>query len=62
MAVQTIKLLLAALGLLVFFVSVRLDNSTFRWVAIALIASSYLLRFYRPRVPASDVTTRVEEP
>ncbi len=61
MSVQTIKLMLAALGLLLFFASVRLENATFRWIAIALIATSYLLRFYRPHVPDSEVTTRVEE-
>ena len=61
MPVQTAKLILASLGLLLFFVGVKTQLNWIRWTGLALVAVSYLLRFYRPRVPASDVTTRVEE-
>ena len=61
MPVQTAKLILASLGLLLFFTGVKTELTWVRWTGLALVAVSYLLRFYRPRVPASDVTTRVEE-
>lgn len=61
MPVQTVKLICASLGLLLFFVGIKTELTWIRWTGLALVVASYLLRFYRPRVPDSDVTTRVEE-
>jgi hypothetical protein len=47
----TAKLALALAGVVVFGVSVRLDNPTLRWVAIGLFSVALLLRFVKDRPP-----------
>lgn len=59
--VSTAKLILTIVGVLLFFVSVKTELPGFRWGGITLIVISFLLRFYRPRVPDSSVTTRGED-
>lgn len=41
------KLVLAGIGLFVFFYGVQTDQSGLRWAGIALVAVALLLRFLR---------------
>lgn len=61
MPVQTAKVVLALVGLAVFFAGTRTGFGWLRWAGIALVAIAWLLRFYRPSRPMSDVTTSSEE-
>ena len=49
-----VKLVLAVLGLMSFFLSVRTGIDTLRWVGIGLLAIAYGLRFLRRPPTDSD--------
>jgi hypothetical protein len=48
------KLAFAIMGLIIFAAGVRFDDGRLRAVAIAFVAVAWILRFVRPRVPATD--------
>lgn len=48
-ALPWIKVAIAVLGITVWAFGFRQDDSTIRWIGIALIGVAALLRFYRPR-------------
>ncbi len=48
-SVQTVKLVAAAIGMMVFFLGVRLEESVVRWTGIGLVAVALGLRFVRRR-------------
>lgn len=47
--ITRLKLGLAAVALLLFFVGARMDLPAVRWVAIGLLLIAVVLRFYKPR-------------
>lgn len=47
----TIKLALALAGLVCFGVGIRLNAEPYRWAGIALVASAWLLRFWKAPPP-----------
>jgi hypothetical protein len=49
MPVQTAKVMLALVGVALFFLGAKLAMPALRWGAIVLVAVAFLLRFYRPR-------------
>lgn len=49
--VSVAKLVLAAAGLAVFFLGVRIGVGAVRWTGIALVAAAWLLRFASRRSP-----------
>ena len=46
-----VKLALAAAGIVVFGLGVRVNSVPVRWAGVALVAVAALLRFVRPRTP-----------
>jgi hypothetical protein len=54
MTVTWVRFVVAASGLVVWGYGYRVDDANIRWVGIALLAVSVLLRFWprRPRPPA----------
>lgn len=46
--VHTVKIVLALLGLGVFFAGARFQLTSLRWAGIGLVAAAWLLRFYKP--------------
>ncbi len=61
MSVQQAKIVLAMVGLVVFFAGTRTQFGWLRWSGIALVAIAWLLRFYRPSRPSTDVHTPSED-
>lgn len=49
MSIQQAKIVLALVGLLVFFSGAKLGFGWLRWAGIALVAAAWLLRFYKGR-------------
>jgi hypothetical protein len=47
----TIKIVLAAVGILVFGYGVSQDNDTARFIGIAIVGVGVILRFIGPRTP-----------
>jgi len=52
-ALSHVKLGLAAVGVILFIYGVRTDQNLFRWIAIGFFAAATVLRFWKPRPPAS---------
>lgn len=48
-SLQSLKLAVAAVGMAVFFLGIRLDNQVVRWTGIGLVALALALRFVRRR-------------
>jgi hypothetical protein len=56
------KLVIAAVGLLVFTYGMRSDLDVVRWVGIAFVAAAFLLRFWpQARQPEREEDTHVQE-
>ena len=53
MNLQTMRLVVAAVGVAIWGYGYSADNDRIRWVGIAVLAISLLLRFFRPRKPTS---------
>lgn len=49
--VSAAKLVLAAAGVVVFFLGVRVGIGALRWTGIALVAAAWLLRFTARQAP-----------
>ena len=61
MPVHTAKIVLALVGVAVFFAGTRVGFPWLRWAGIALVAIAWLLRFYRPAGPRHSVTSPSED-
>ena len=61
MSVHQAKIVLALVGLLVFFAGAKFGFGWLRWAGIALVAAAWLLRFYKGRATGPDVSTSSEE-
>ena len=48
-ALPWIKVILAVVGITVWAFGYQRDDSTLRWIGIALLGIAALMRFYRPR-------------
>lgn len=48
------KLVLAAAGIAVFFLGMRIGVGALRWTGIALVAAAWLLRFASRRTPDDE--------
>ena len=48
-----VKLALALIGVIVFAAGMRLDDGRLRYIGIGFVAAAWLLRFVKPRPPAS---------
>ena len=57
-----IKILLAVLGLGVLIWGMRIDDPTTRWIGIACLAASVLMRFLPKRLRDTDYPTTPEPP
>jgi hypothetical protein len=44
-----IKIALTLAGLVIWLYGAKAENTAARWVGIILIASAFLMRFFRPR-------------
>ncbi|HUR00276.1 MAG TPA: hypothetical protein VM166_12540 [Gemmatimonadaceae bacterium] len=53
MSFQTMKLAVAAVGVAIWVYGYSSDNTRIRWIGIAVLAVSLLMRFFRPRKPTS---------
>ena len=58
-ALPWIKVITAVIGITVWAFGYSRDDSTLRWVGIALLAVAMLLRFYRPRPRSGEGPPRV---
>lgn len=61
MPVHQAKIVLALVGLLVFFTGAKLGFGWLRWAGIALVAAAWLLRFYKGRAAAPSPSTPSED-
>jgi hypothetical protein len=57
-----VKLVLAVVGLVLFFAGVRLDYAAVRWAGIAVVACAFLLRFVPSDDPSSGQETAHHPP
>lgn len=55
------KIVLAIVGLLVFFAGARFGFGWLRWAGIALVAAAWLLRFYKGRSAKPAAPNSLEE-
>ena len=53
MSVQTMRLAIAAVGVMVWAYAHRVENDRIRWVGIAMLAVAVLMRFIPRRKPGS---------
>ena len=53
MSFQTMKLAVAAVGVAIWVYGYSSDNARIRWIGIAVLGVSLLMRFFRPRKPTS---------
>ena len=53
MSYQTVKLAVAAVGVAIWVYGYSADNDRIRWIGIAVLAVSLLMRFFHPRKPTS---------
>ena len=49
-----VKIAVAVLGITIWAFGYRYDDSTLRWIGIAVLAAAALMRFYRPRPRHKD--------
>lgn len=52
MKLLVLRVALLAIGLIVWGYGANVDDARIRWIGIALLASSLILRFFRPRASA----------
>jgi hypothetical protein len=57
-----IKILLAAIGLAVLIWGMRIDDAATRWIGIACLAASVLMRFLPKRLRDTDYPRGPEPP
>lgn len=57
MKLLALRVALLAVGIIVWGYGVNTDNERIRWIGIAVLASSLVLRFFRPR-PSPDARDR----
>ncbi len=53
MSIQTMRLAIAVVGMMVWGYAYRVENDRVRWVGIAMLAVSVLMRFIPRRKPTS---------
>ena len=53
MRIQTMRLAIAAVGMMVWVYAYRVENDRIRWVGIAMLAVAVLMRFIPRRKPTS---------
>lgn len=53
MSFQTMRLAIAAVGVAIWVYGYSTDNDRIRWIGIAVLAVSILMRLFRPRKPTS---------
>ena len=58
-AVPWIKVIIAVIGITVWAFGYQRDDTTLRWIGIALLGVAALLRFYRPRPRSGEGPPRV---
>ncbi len=61
MPVHVAKIVVALVGLLVFFAGTQTGMTWLRWAGIVLVAAAWLLRFYRPSRPSIRPSSPPEE-
>lgn len=49
-----VRLILAAIGAVIFFIGTRNESQRVRWVGIGFVAAAWLSRFLRAALPRKD--------